>query len=154
MAGLSFSDCVINIIVAPPRKCGICGAYDHIRSNRAFHPQEVAAAAEERASALREAEAARAAERLATELQAAEAVHLAEQRTAEAEQRAAEAEQRAAEAEQRATEAARCADLLAAATMRSSKADLQAIAAACGLKINGKKRNLCARLRRAAHSPV
>ena len=147
MAGLSFSDCVINIIVAPPRKCGICGAYDHIRSNRAFHPQEVAAAAEERASALREAEAARAAERLATELQAAEAVHLAEQRTAEAEQHAAEAEQRA-------TEAVRCAELLAAATMRSSKADLQAIAAACGLKINGKKRNLCARLRRAAHSPV
>ena len=147
MAGLSFSDCVINIIVASPRKCGICGAYDHIRSNRAFHPQEVAAAAEERASALREAEAARAAERLATELQAAEAVHLAEQRTAEAEQHAAEAEQRA-------TEAVRCAELLAAATMRSSKADLQAIAAACGLKINGKKRNLCARLRRAAHSPV
>ena len=133
--------------MASPRKCGICGAYDHIRSNRAFHPQEVAAAAEERASALREAEAARAAERLATELQAAEAVHLAEQRTAEAEQHAAEAEQRA-------TEAVRCAELLAAATMRSSKADLQAIAAACGLKINGKKRNLCARLRRAAHSPV
>ena len=147
MAGLSVSVGVINIIVGSPRKCGICGAYDHIRSNRAFHPQEVAAAAEERASALREAEAARAAERLATELQAAEAVHLAEQRTAEAEQHAAEAEQRA-------TEAVRCAELLAAATMRSSKADLQAIAAARGLKINGKKRNLCARLRRAAHSPV
>ncbi len=49
MAGLSLSAGVINIIIASPRKCGICGAHDHIRSNRAFHPQEVAAAAEKSA---------------------------------------------------------------------------------------------------------
>jgi hypothetical protein len=147
MAGLSLSAGVINIIIASPRKCGICGAHDHIRSNRAFHPQEVAAAAEERASVLREAEAARAAERLAIELQAAEVVRLAEQRAAESARIAMEAEQRAAQI-------TRCAELLAAATMRSSKADLQAAAAAYGLNINGKKRNMCAALRRAATRPV